>query len=58
MPEPETAKWEERALKGTVLTAKANVDVAILIADSLGKKMLQVHLQRVKKSLERAEHFL
>jgi len=58
MPEPETAKWEEQLLKATYVNAKAQLDIAILVADSLGKKVLAEHLQFIRNDLDKCDpHF-
>ena len=56
MPEPETAKWEEILLKAVYANAKAQLDIAILVADSLGKKVLAEHLQFIRNDLDNCGH--
>jgi len=48
LPEPETAKYEEKVLIHTIRTIKAYIDFAILTADSLGKKPLLKRLEHLK----------
>jgi len=55
LPIPETAKWEEIILKAAFANAKTQLDIAILAADSLGKKVLTEHLQQVKAKLSNCE---
>lgn len=56
MPEPETAKWEEQLLKATFGTVKLHLDIAILAANSLGKKVLCEHLQFIRKELDQCNY--
>lgn len=58
MPEPETVKWEEILLKAVYANAKAQLDVAIMAADSLGKKALVLHLEIIRDDLDKCDcHF-
>ena len=48
MPTPETAKWEERLLEACLLNIQSQIDIAILVADSLGKSRLREKLECMK----------
>jgi hypothetical protein len=53
---PDTNKFEEELLKATFENAKTNLTVAILTANSLGKKVLSEHLQYIRKELDNCDH--
>lgn len=54
-PIPETAKWEEKILVAAFANLKTQLDVAILVSDSLGKIALPLQLQHIKREIETAE---
>jgi predicted alpha/beta hydrolase family esterase len=49
LPEPETAKWEEKILDKELRTIKGHIELAILVADSLGKVGILESLKRLKQ---------
>ena len=51
-PVPETAKWEEKILGAMLKNIDTQLDIAILVADSLGKHLLMVELEHVKRDVK------
>ena len=49
---PETAKWEEKILEAMLKNIDTQLDIAILVADSLGKHLLMVELEHVKRDVK------
>jgi len=52
LPEPETAKMEEQLLEHGLKTIARHLDIAILIADSLGKISLRDKLEHLKLDVD------
>ena len=51
-PVPETAKWEEKILGAMLKNIDTQLHIAILVADSLGKHLLMVELEHVKRDVK------
>ena len=51
-PMPETAKWEEKILEAMLKNIDTQLDIAILAADSLGKHLLMVELEHIKRDVK------
>ena len=52
---PEQVKLEEKVLEGNLANIRSNVDVAILVSDSLGKTRLKRRLELLKVAIDSLE---
>jgi len=57
MPTPETAKWEETLLEACLRNIQSQIDIAILVADSLGKSGLREKLECMKAEAQATEYY-
>jgi hypothetical protein len=55
MSTPETAKWEEALLEGILASMRKEVDVGVLVTDSLGKNSVKDKLSKIKAILKTIE---